>query len=568
MRRWMFTRQFGFACALSGLSLLGLFSAAPLARAQGLTLQAPGAANTLEAPQAALPATTEASSAIERLLREGEAFERARRWGEALGHYESAIKQYPAQNDLQERLHQSRMHFDLCRRYSDVSYIRSVGNMRTAEALDLYGEVLLKIQTHYVEAPNWSGLLRRGVDNLTVALEEPDFAGRHLKNVSVEQVAKFRAGLPHMIREVRTRAEAQQAAADIAYRAAQELGVSEPAVILEFTCGATSCLDPYSSFLTAAQLEDVFSQIEGNFVGLGIELKTVENALEIVGVIEGSPAERGGMLLHEKITAVDGHTTRDNSPDTIADMLKGPEGSYVTVTVVDGRNVARRLKLMRQRVDVPSVDRVKIVDRETGVGYFRITSFQKTTSRDVDAALWKLHREGMKFLIIDVRGNPGGLLTGSVEIADKFVNQGTIVSTRGRSAQEDFDYKAHTVGTWRVPLVVLIDGDSASASEIFAGAIHDHRRGTIVGSQSYGKGSVQGIFPLTVGKTGVRLTTAKFYSPSGQAISDRGVTPDLEVRTVAKPLVDDAGEPIVAAKEVDSVLQAGLQVARNQLTKR
>lgn len=567
MRRWMFARQLGFASAFGVLSLLGLYCHAPLARAQELSLEAPAVGITLDP---AAESATPSADAIERLLREGEVFERSRRWGEALGHYESAVKLHPEHVDLKERLHHSRMHFDLCRRYADVSYVRSVGTMTTADALELYGEVLLKIQTHYVEAPNWSELLKRGVESLSVAFDEPDFMAKHLKNVRPEQLAKFRAALPQMTqsRVLRTRADAQQVAADIAYRAAQELGISEPAVVLEFTCGATSCLDPYSSFLTAAQLEDVFSQIEGNFVGLGIELKTIENALEIVGVIEGSPAEKGGLKLRDKIVAVDGRTTTDNSPDAIADMLKGPEGSYVNVTVVDPRNVTRRLKLMRQRVDVPSVDHVKIVDRDNGVGYLRITSFQKTTSRDVDSALWKLHRDGMRFLIIDVRGNPGGLLTGAVEVSDKFVNQGTIVSTRGRSPQEDFDYKAHTVGTWRVPMAVLIDGDSASASEIFAGAIHDHRRGTIVGVRSYGKGSVQGIFPLGIAKTGVRLTTAKFYSPSGQAISQRGVTPDVEVRSAAKPVVDEQGEPISVENEVDSVLQAGLQIARNQLTKR
>ena len=166
----------------------------------------------------------------------------------------------------------------------------------------------------------------------------------------------------------------------------------------------------------------------------------------------------------------------------------------------------------------------------------------------------------MKSLIVDVRGNPGGLLTQSVEIADKFVTEGTIVSTRGRSPREDFDYKAHRTGTWRVSLVVLIDKDSASASEIFAGAIHDHRRGTIVGHRSYGKGSVQGIFPLRTGKAGVRLTTAKFYSPNGNPISNHGVHPDIAVR-------DDetvAGED----SESDPVLSAGIEAARQSVAQR
>lgn len=527
---------------------------------------------SLARAQAVNASTTEVAAAeVQRILTEGEALERARRWGEALGHYESALKQFPDQTELSQRVARSRVRFDIARRYADSSYVKSLGELTTADAIELYGEVLLKVHTHYVEAPEWSALAQRGLTSLDAALTEPEFVARNLSTVSPETITTFRTLLPQFAgsRLLRSRQDVQQLAADVAYRAAQDLGIAEPAVILEFTCGAMSSLDTYSSFLTAAQLEDTFSQIEGNFVGLGIELKTIENALEIVGVIAGSPAQRGGIKIGDKIVAVDGRTTTENSPDAVADLLKGPEGSLVTVTVVDGQNATRRLRLARQRVDVPSVDRIGIIDRANGVGYFRISSFQKTTSRDVDAALWKLQRDGMRFLIIDVRGNPGGLLNGAVEIADKFVHQGTIVSTRGRSPQEDFDYKAHSVGTWGVPLAVLIDGDSASASEIFAGAIHDHRRGTIVGTQSYGKGSVQGIFPLNVGKAGVRLTTAKFYSPSGQAISHRGVTPDVVVRSAAKPIVVDAtAADTTPADASDAVLEAGLQLARSQLSQR
>jgi carboxyl-terminal processing protease len=303
---------------------------------------------------------------------------------------------------------------------------------------------------------------------------------------------------------------------------------------------------------------------------LGIELKAEEQSLRIVSVIPGGPADQGGIQFGDRIVEVDGQSTRDISTDKAADLLKGVEGSLVELVLLDRNEKARRLRLTRTRVDVPSVDNIAIVDKEFGVGYFRLTSFQKTTNRDVDAALWKLHQQGMRSLIVDVRGNPGGLLTASVEVADKFVSQGDIVSTRGRSSGEDFDYKAHAVGTWRVPLIVLIDGDSASASEIFAGAIHDHRRGTLVGTRSYGKGSVQGIFPLSVVNAGVRLTTAKFYSPSGQAISHRGVAPDVEVKAteqslVAKPI--DGQLPIVEQAQ-DAVLATSLQIARQQLTQR
>jgi carboxyl-terminal processing protease len=222
------------------------------------------------------------------------------------------------------------------------------------------------------------------------------------------------------------------------------------------------------------------------------------------------------------------------------------------------------MQLARQRVEVPSVEKIELIDKDAGIGYFKLTSFQKTTSRDVDAALWQLHRQGMKVLVIDLRGNPGGLLTSSVEIADKFLQNGGIVSTRGRIASEDYDYRAHQVGTWGLPLILLIDGDSASASEIFAGAIHDQHRGIIVGERSFGKGSVQGIFPLQSATAGVRLTTAKFYSPSGQPISKRGVAPDVVVTSAAKPL--DSGERLNS--EDDLVLKAGLRAARDQLSQR
>jgi carboxyl-terminal processing protease len=212
-------------------------------------------------------------------------------------------------------------------------------------------------------------------------------------------------------------------------------------------------------------------------------------------------------------------------------------------------------------VEVPSVESASIVDTRYGVAYLRLTSFQKSTGRDVDAALWKLHRQGMRVLIMDLRRNPGGLLTASVDVADKFVSHGPIVSTRGRSAGEDYDYRAHVMGTWRVPLVVLIDGDSASASEIFAGAIRDHKRGTIVGTRSYGKGSVQGIFPLSAAGAGLRLTTAKFFAPSGQPISRRGVQPDIRVHTTAR--VTDA--TTTQAGDGDAALRMAVEVARRQL---
>jgi carboxyl-terminal processing protease len=517
------------------------------------------------APQAVrAQASADQLAEVRTRLDRGQQLEAQRRWGEALTVYEEALREHPGVPDLEQRFQTAKIHYDLGRRYSDNSFRSSLASLGEKDALELYAEILLKIQSHYVEEPNWKVLVNHGTATFTAALSDEVFVGRHLANVPQERRDAFAREVTSHVGgfAIRNRYEARDAAAWAARFANEQLGIANTAVVMEYVVGATNLLDDYSSYLTGDQLNETYSQIEGNFVGLGIELKANNGALEILRVIGGSPAERGGLRAQDQIVAVDGRQTASLNTDQAANLLQGKEGSMVDVTVVSPGQQARLLRLRREHVEVPSVDDVKIIDPAFGVGYLRLTCFQKTTSRDLDTALWKLHRLGMKSLVMDLRGNPGGLLSSSVEVVDKFVSQGSIVSTRGRSVQEDYNYSAHAAGTWRVPLVVLIDGDSASASEIFAGAIRDHRRGTIVGTRSYGKGSVQGIFPLSVGGMGVRLTTAKFYSPNGLPFSKIGVTPDQTVRQTAKPL-----DGQVASAE-DAILAAGLQAARDQMARR
>lgn len=497
---------------------------------------------------------------VEQALQRGHEFEAQQRWGEALSHYEQVVREYPQRRDLRERLTRARVHYDLARRYDDPSYLDSLASLNETAALDLYSEVLGKIGSHYVQPPDWQELAERGLANLDIALMQSSFRRRNALQASDQTLQAFMEHIRRRmeVTQVRTQQQAREVAANVARAASERLALPPVATILEFTCGAACSLDQYSGFLTRAQLQEVFNQIEGNFIGLGIELQPKQQSLEIVSVIPGSPAEQAGVQAGDKIVEVDATPTSSVSADEAAEMLKGSEGSSTELKLVDARGTTRRVRLVRRRVEVPSVEQAHLVDAELGTAYLKLTSFQKTTSREVDTALWNLHRQGMRTLIIDLRKNPGGLLEAAVEVADKFVVSGNIVATRGRNAHEDCDRQAHSLGTWRVPLVVLIDADTASASEIFAGAIRDHRRGTVIGQRSYGKGSVQGIFSLNTTGAGVRLTTAKFYSPSGQAISDQGISPDLLVQTVLKPTDD-----LAATTGDDATLQAALDYVRH-----
>ena len=514
---------------------------------------------------------------LESVLAEGVRLESLGRWGEAVTHYEEALREHPAHETLERREDLAKLHFSLERRYADHSFVQSLQSLSPQQASGLYLELARKINTHYVTTPPWQRLAARGATAVELALLDPTFCSANSLKLNADQLAGVRRDLYQLIsgRIIGGPDDLAALATEAARLVESRCSLRPSATLLEFVTAAAGGLDEYSAYLTADQLRDVYSQIEGNFVGLGVELKADRGALLIVHVIPGSPADRAGIKDGDRIVSVDGRSTAELSTDEAAAMLSGEEGSSVRV-IAETAGQRRELLVRREHVEVPSLEDVRIVDASfssekglnltseqlaAGVAYVRIPAFQKTTSRDLDAALWELHGKGMRSLILDLRGNPGGLLTAAVEVADKFLQQGGIVSTRGRSPQEDFNYQAHYGGTWRVPLVVLIDGDSASASEIFAAAIKDNDRGETVGEKSYGKGSVQGIFPLGYGGAGVRLTTALFYSPNGQKISKNGVTPKTEVpttRTAARPVTGASSISIVAN---DATLEAGVQAA-------
>ena len=442
--------------------VVSFFSSAVWAQAQ---LAAP----TIQ-PAVQVPGATKAAPAIAQVLDQGKELESQRRWAEAYALYDDTNRLNPGQTEVESRLDVAKMHFDVGRRYADSSFRRTVSSLSDTDALELYTDAANKLQSHYVQVPDWANLVNRGTSDLEIALADQTFLETNIGQINPDRVNLYLRELrkqqaQHPIHSLN---DARNAVWNAAQMAQLHLTMKPAATMMEFTAAMLGGLDEYSSFLSSGQLNDLYSQIEGNFVGLGVELKAADGALLIVNVIHNSPAERAGIKPGDKIVSVGGRTTADLTTDKAAELLQGVEGSTVDLAVVTGEADPRPLTIRRQHVDVPSVDDVRMVDNDFGVGYFKLTCFQKTTNHDVDTALWQLRQQGMRSLIIDLRGNPGGLLTSAVEVADKFIDQGGIVSTRGRSSGEDYNYNAHGSAQWHMPLVVLIDGDSASAAEILS----------------------------------------------------------------------------------------------------
>lgn len=488
-------------------------------------------AQTTLAPNPTAKSASEPTGTLQadEVLRVGKGLEQQRRWQEAIQHYEKSLKSLPLNKQITERMQISRVHLDVTRRYADRSFIESVERSTPAQALEVYQDVVSKLETYYVDTVDYSKLALYGTAFLEVALTERDFLQKHLSKTPSASTENFRRNVHRLVfgKRVSNSSELKGLVQLVASEAQVQIGLNPTATIFEFISGSVGLLDPYSSILTPGEYREIMSQIEGNLIGLGVELWAEGVELRIVDVFKGSPAAEAGLLPGHYILEVDGQSVVSVGAKRAADMLRGPENSRVKLVISSGGDQSVAIEVVRKRVEIPSVALSQMQDGQ--VGYIRITNFQKTTVNEVSRAMFDLSSRGMKSLVIDLRRNPGGLLESAVELADYFLVRGGIVSTRGRNTAENRNYTAHAAGTWDVPLVVLIDGDSASASEIFAGAIRDHDRGYIVGQISYGKGSVQGVFPSDRGIGGLRLTVSRFYSPSGTAISQRGITPHVVV---------------------------------------
>ncbi|QDU39467.1 putative CtpA-like serine protease [Maioricimonas rarisocia] len=462
----------------------------------------------------------------------GVQLEQQRKWRDAIQLYKKALKDWPDNEHLSYGLRRAQFQFSIERRYTDRTFREELLRLSRQEAYLLFNDVLEKIQSRFVDPISTTSIVAHGTESLWLALANPKFVDENLFGAEPKQIAEFRSLLQrdYWNKPVTYRESARRLIDEIADRAERQLGLDSTAVILEYVFAACNCLDDYSNVLSPGRLSDLYNNIEGEFVGIGIVMEAeIGRGLSLLGVLPESPAAEQGLRPGDYIIRIDGADCRYLGTDEAAGLLTGREGSQVRLEVQAGDESDRRTVVCtRREVQVKSIPVAKIIDEERGIGYIQMTGFQKSSAVELDMALNRLRRQGMQSLIWDLRGNPGGLLTAAVEVLDRFIDQGTLVSTKGRTADQNFSYSAHRPGTWDLPLTLLIDGNSASASEIVAGAVRDHGRGQIVGRQSFGKWSVQSIYPVRNG-TGLRLTTAKFYSPDGHSLSKIGVKPDVVI---------------------------------------
>lgn len=293
--------------------------------------------------------------------------------------------------------------------------------------------------------------------------------------------------------------------------------------------GMLSGLDPHSDYLDAESFDNLQSHTSGEFGGLGIEVGMENGFIKVVSPIDDTPAQRAGILPGDLIIQIDQQPIKGLSLQEAIALMRGPKGSPITLNILrEGVKAPIELKLKRDIITVASV-RGRML--QPGYGYLRISQFQSRTGDDLRKELAKLkaNRSGLKGLVLDLRNNPGGLLQASVQVSDTFLDEGLIVYTEGRLPNAFSRYMASSSeAADATPLVVLINGGSASASEIVAGALQDHRRAIIIGTQSFGKGSVQTVLPLAE-DSAIKLTTARYYTPSGRSIQAQGIVPDIVV---------------------------------------
>lgn len=323
--------------------------------------------------------------------------------------------------------------------------------------------------------------------------------------------------------------------------------------------GMLGSLDPHSSFMTPEQYKEMQVDTKGEFGGVGIQIGIKDGMLTVIAPIEDTPAYKAGIKAGDKIIKINNEFTKDMSLQDAVSKMRGVPSSTVKITILrEGWKETRDFTITREVIKIKSV-KSKIL--EEGIGYIKVNQFQEQTSSDLATNMDKLLEEHMNSLILDLRNNPGGLLNSAIDVSSQFLPPGKLVVFIKDKKGEKVEYRSNkNAGNSTIPMVVLVNQGSASASEIVAGALKDWNRAVIIGTQTFGKGSVQSVVPLYDGSA-LRLTTAKYYTPKGISIQSTGITPDILVKAEMKD--GEKGRPVIREKDLERHLKNGEETEEN-----
>ncbi|RJQ43140.1 MAG: S41 family peptidase [Nitrospiraceae bacterium] len=326
--------------------------------------------------------------------------------------------------------------------------------------------------------------------------------------------------------------------------------VEEKELVYGAIKGMLNQLDPHSSFLPPDAFKEMQIDTKGEFSGLGIQIGIKDKMLTVIAPIEDTPAFKAGVKAGDKIIKIDNESTKDITLQDAVNKLRGPKGSSVTITILrEGWDKTQDFTIVRDVIQLKSV-KSKVIDEK--IGYVKLTQFQQKTTQELEDALEKLRKDNITSMILDLRNNPGGLLNGAVEVTSQFLPEGKlVVYIKGRNGDKQ-EFQTIRSKYVEYPMIVLVNEGSASASEIVAGALQDTTRAVVLGTQTFGKGSVQTVIPLSDGSA-LRLTTARYYTPKGRSIQTTGITPDIIVKLSVKD--ETKTHPVIREKDLKQHLK-------------
>jgi carboxyl-terminal processing protease len=466
------------------------------------------------------------------IRREAEQAAKDRQWDRACDLYEQLPPKERSQAATRKLYLNCLRHANIVRRHRDPLYNgQPLFNKDVRTALRVYHEVTSKLRATFIDPTktDFTHLFRYGIDELLMALDEEVFRQERLLDATPDTILAFQVKLRTTWgrQEVKSQKDLEAEIYRVAQHGWTDIGLEPVIAVMEFACGACSGLDEYTLVLTPSQFTEVYASLEGEVAGIGIEVAVREQKVIITQVLMGTPAALMGLKPNDQLTQIDKKPLLGLPEETVAELLRGLPDTLIELEVIGmGDAMPRTLMLTRKLIRVPSVGQVQMV--QDTIGYCRLSSFQKTTADELDKALLELNMSGMKVLILDLRGNWGGSFPAAVQVAARFLPEGKlIVSTKSHVKDENRTYKAEFAGALDLPLLVLIDGETASAAEVVAGALKDHKRAKLVGQPTFGKGSIQTVLNLETWRAGgVRITLAKFVSPLGNTFHLMGVTPD------------------------------------------